>query len=349
MLNCKQLIGCWLLAAAVGSAAPTVSTPRFDEVYRLLSTNLDGVSREQLNRAAVEGLVDKLSPSVRLIDAPGAETPEKTNAAGIASVRLFDGAFAYIRLGSVNAEAGDSFSRIFQEMSKTNHAKIKGVVLDLRFASGTDYAAAAKVADCFFNSTRPLLNWRSGSAHATEKNDAILAPVAVLVNSRTCGAAEALAAVLRDSGAGLLLGEPTSGRASIFKEFPLANGDKLRVAVANVTVGAGTVLTNGLNPDIPVEASLPDEEAWLRDPYKVLHPEEVAKTNDTNAPPQPARPRFNEAELVREHAAGEDQDEFTTAGPEADDQTVPVVADPVLARALDLLKGLAVIQPVRPS
>jgi C-terminal processing protease CtpA/Prc len=203
------------------------------------------------------------------------------------------------------------------------------------------------VADCFLNSDRPLLNWQSGSARATTKTDAISVPVAILVNSQTTGAAEALAAVLRESGVGLILGGQTAGQASIFKEFPLQNGLRLRVAVGQVSLGAGKALTAGVLPDIPISCSLDDQHAYLLDPYKVLHPPQSAKT-DVAANPAQDQPRLNETELIREHREGEDA-EASLASAKLDTPPPPAVADPVLARALDLLKGLAVVEPARPG
>ena len=52
----------------------------------------------------------------------------------------------------------------------------------------------------------------------------------MLVNGETRGAAEALAAALHQAGAGLIIGSPTAGAATSFKEFPLSNGERLRVA-----------------------------------------------------------------------------------------------------------------------
>ena len=54
------------------------------------------------------------------------------------------------------------------------------------------------------------------------------------------------------------------------------------------------------------------------------------------------RPRFNEAELVRERREGATMDADDNAREAEPDK--PVVHDPVLARALDLLKGLAVVR-----
>jgi hypothetical protein len=55
------------------------------------------------------------------------------------------------------------------------------------------------------------------------------------------------------------------------------------------------------------------------------------------------RPRFNEAELVRERRDGVALDTDASAEKEVEPDK-PVVQDPVLARALDLLKGLAVVR-----
>jgi len=59
------------------------------------------------------------------------------------------------------------------------------------------------------------------------------------------------------------------------------------------------------------------------------------------------RPRFNEAELVRERRDGPVTD-GDLAGATPAEQDKPVVHDPVLGRALDFLKGLAVVRQTRP-
>jgi C-terminal processing protease CtpA/Prc len=305
---------------------------------------LEGVSAEALNRAAVQGLMCQLGPRVSLVAAE--QRPAKISA--LAEARVFDDSFAYFRVASVTSNLSDAFVSAYKQMVETNKSKIKGLVLDLRFADGLDYAAAAKLADCFLSSEHALLDWQTGSAHATLKADAITIPVAILVNSQTAGAAEALAAVLRDTEVGLILGSQTAGQASIFKEFPLHDGDKLRVAVAQISFGAGKTLPHGLTPDIAVTSSLDDERAYLQDPSKVLRPPAITKT-DAAAQEVPDQPRLNEAELIREHSSGEDRYEAPVRSTVDVPESAPLVADPALARALDLLKGLAVVQPNRPG
>jgi hypothetical protein len=223
----------------------------------------------------------------------------------------------------------------------------------LRFAGGDDYAAAAATADCFLNSDQPLLDWGAGPVRATPKTNAITTPVAILVNSETTGAAEALAAAMREAGVGLILGSPTASRAYLFKDFPLSNGETLRIATARVKLADGAPLARGLQPDIAVDSTLADEREYLTDPYKVLHPPAAnpSETNSDLAADEPSSHRpTNEAELVREHATGGSlEDDVTDQSPSTAQPTPPVINDATLARALDLLKGLAVIQLSHPG
>jgi C-terminal processing protease CtpA/Prc len=351
VMQIRILLYCLLLAAATGRAATTNTPLNFDEVYQLLRTNLEGVSKTDLDRDAVKGLLEQL-PGQATIVRPEAE---KAAAAGaLTKVNLFDGSYGYFRIGQVEGDVAGKLRAEYNELAETNKSKIKGIILDLRFAGGNDYRAAAAVADCFLDSDRPLLDWGTGAAGATKKTNALTVPVAVLVNSQTRGAAEAVAAALRETDTGLILGGTTAGQASMYKEFPLANGDKLRIATAPIKLGDGAPLAHGVKPDIEVAASVADEKEYLTDPYKDLHPPAPAKKPDTNSTAAAGGTfhRPNEAELVRERREGQMSADDSEEAPErAAEETPPppVIEDAALARALDLLKGLAVIQLSHPG
>jgi len=357
ILNTRNLVFCFLLATTIACAAPAGVPPNLDEVYQLLRSNLDGVSQANLDRAAVKGLLEQLPGQVMLEESNSAAIPPASDTLG--KIALYDDSYAYVRIARVEGNLAEKLRASYDGLARTNKSKVKGVVLDLRFAAGNDYGAAAAAADCFLNSDQPLLEWGTGSARATKKTNAIAAPVAILVNSQTAGAAEALAAALREADIGLILGGTTAGQAKNFKEFLLRNGEKLRIATAPIKLGDGTTLAHGLKPDIEVEASVADERAYMEDPYKTLHPPVPAKndsstTSSPSSTNQPSRRPPNEAELVRERRAGEtldyDPDEMSPriiAAPE--EPARPVIADAALARALDLLKGLAVLQQSHPG
>jgi hypothetical protein len=224
---------------------------------------------------------------------------------------------------------------------------LKGLVIDLRFAEGQDFAAAVAVADLFVAKARPLLDWGSGIAKSTEKQDAMRLPVAVLINHETTGAAEALAAVLRDAGAALLLGGPTAGAVMVMQEYPLPDGQRLRIASTPVKLGDGTALSpQGVKPDIEVRVSLEDERIHLRDAYGLVARPVVRSGAISNAPAGTnavnRRPRITEADLVRERREGRSLEDFTPARDR--EPPKPQITDPTLARAVDLLKGLAVVR-----
>lgn len=331
---------------AVSHVNLSAPAPGFQEVYQIISSNLAGANAIEMNRAAVDGLLCQLGPRIGIVQK--GETPSNA-AEPLAPTRLFDKSFAYFRVASVNARLPEAFHAAYRQLTETNSGKIKGLILDLRFAGGDDYAAAAKLADCFLSSDHLLLDWQSGSAHATIKADAVTLPLAVLVNAETSGASEALAAVLRDNDVGLMLGGQTAGQANIFKEFPLSNGSRLRVAVGAVSFGAGKTLAGGVTPDILVNTSADDERAYLNSPYKILHSLPLAAQTELSRREAQAAPRLNEVELIREHRTGEDADQNTIRAMPDPAASAPVVADPALARALDLLKGLAVVEPHRPG
>jgi hypothetical protein len=356
-LNTQNLVFCFLLAATIGRAAPAGAPPNFEEVYQLLRSNLYGVSQADLDRAAVKGLLEQLPGQAMLEESNSAAIPSASDT--LAKVALYDDSYAYLRIGRVEGNLAEKLRAAYDGLARTNNSKIRGVILDLRFAAGNDYGEAAAAADCFLNSDQPLLEWGTGSARATKKTNAIAAPVVILVNSQTAGAAESLAAALREADIGLILGGTTAGQAKIFKEFSLGNGEKLRIATAQIKLGNGTALARGLKPDIAVETSLADERAYLEDPCKILHPSAPAKNVSSTASSesstnQPARRLTNEAELVRERRAGETLDDGSVeASPQIisapEEPAPPVIADTALARALDLLKGLAVLQQSHPG
>lgn len=337
-----------LLAFQPAFGAETNAAPDFKEVYDLVRAHVPGLSEAELNRKAVGALVSALSPKVSL---SGAEESGGADGARppVSKTTLFEGDIAYLRISKVGSGLDKGIRGAYSDLSGTN--KLKGLVLDLRYAGGSDYEAAAAAADLFLQEERWLLKWGDTSAHSKAKSDAITLPVAVLVNRETSGGAEALAAVLRDTGSALVLGSRTAGRAMVTEDFPLKSGQQLRIATVPVRLGDGTSLpTQGLQPDIAVEVKPQDEQAYFADAYSALGKTnlpgraELSLANSSGGTNRAARRvRFNEAELVRERREGQGAD-AEVANERESEPDERIVHDPALARALDLLKGLAVVR-----
>ncbi len=343
------------LAVQWCSAPLADEMPPFREVYDLVRSNLAGASEEALNQAAVLGLLQQFPSRLLLLtNAAAADTPGTTSDLPLLSrTNVFDGAYGYLRVGRLEDGLPKGLDEALAGLTSTN--QLKGLVLDLRFVGGQDYSVAAQVADRFIGTERLLLRWGSGEARSTAKTNHFAQPLAILVNVQTAGAAEALAAVLRDTEVGLVIGARTAGQAGIFKDFALSGGARLRVATALITAGENMSLpVTGIVPDILVRVGREEEKQYFMDAFKVIGRAGGAAAlpgrSATNAAFAPTnRPsRLNEAELVRMKREGLDPD--TEDGPRLPRPPVlekPVVNDPALARALDLLKGLALVRQSR--
>ena len=136
----------------------------------------------------------------------------------------------------------------------------------------------------------------------------------------------------------------------VAQEYPLKNGERLRIATAGVQLGDGSTMSEqGIKPDIAVEVSPEAERAYYGDAYKapentnLLASSGLSATNPATGTNRAVRrPRFNEAELVRERREG--LSEADLAALREREPEMPIVQDPALARALDLLRGLALVR-----
>jgi hypothetical protein len=335
MKNLKTKVVMMLLAS--GFLAPPQlfcqAGPGFDEVYELIRSHLSSVNEEELNRLALEGLIAQLAPRVALVNGD-----EGAGGQALSRSELYAESFAYLRFSEIQRGAAEQFDAAYGTLSR--NTGIRGLVLDLRFAGGDDYAEASAIADRFLSQPRPLLDWETGSATASKKSDAISLPVTVLTNEGTSGAAEALAAVLRDAHVALLIGSATSGQANVYREFPLKSGQTLRVAVGLVRIGSGNPLpADGLQPDIAVRVRPDDEKIYFEDAYAVIQRESDDEVNGL------ARRRPTEADLVREHR---DRLNQGGGGVHPRGEQARLIHDPALARALDVLKGISIVHQKRP-
>jgi hypothetical protein len=309
-------------------ADTTNATPDFKEVYDLLRANLTGATDEALNRAAVEGLLAQLSGKAMLVDSGVEET--MTNAA-LSKAVILESNVVFLRISCVANGLANKLNTAYRALTASN--KVVGVVLDLRFADGDDYAAVPETAKLF---TTPKVPSSIGG------------PLVVLVNDETRDAAEALAAGLQKSGTALIIGSTTVGEVKMFQEFPLKNGERLRIAIAPVTAG-NTPSVAHVQPDITVTISPDEERVYFADAYAELSKPSASINSNSNAATNGFLPfidRISEADLVRQQL--KDSDHPVASPPLASKEPEkPVIEDPALARALDLIKGLAIVHESR--
>lgn len=147
-------------------------------------------------------------------------------------------------------ELADSLTRL-QELGATSF------VLDLRNTPGGDIAAVAEIADLFLPESTVVLRLVEpgvGEQDLIAKGPATFRQdLVVLVNGWTYGAAEALAASLKEHGRAYLIGEPTLGTART--QTLLSLGPKLRLRLDSVRLETALGRSwqgEGVLPDLPL-------------------------------------------------------------------------------------------------
>jgi hypothetical protein len=336
----------WLALSGSAHAGPTNPAPDFKEVYELLRANLPEATDGTLNRAALAGLLSQFPGKVALVGSPADAAAGSQSGSALGKAAIIENNVMYFRVSRVTGSLPGELGAAGRALTTTN--KVVGAVLDLRFAGGDDYPAAQKTAEL----------WTAGKASRP-----VAGPLVVLVNGGTSGGAEALVAELRKAGVALIIGSRTAGAAMTFKEFALKDGERLLIATTPVKVDGQPMPSSGLRPDIAVAVGADQERALWDNPYGTLA--------QNAGPAQAASNRFlpfidhtSEADLVRQKQkdlkslnvpptasrAGNDDsdsDDDSAPSPAAVPQK-PVLRDPVLARGVDLVKGLAVVREARP-
>lgn len=327
------------LRAAEGGTGTKVA-----ELLEQVRGRLSDVDEARLNEIALQAVLKELHPRVRIAGgtngaAGGAEAPL------VAQRAVYEDRWAYIRLGRLGEGVLPALDEAMKALA--GESKLGGLILDLRFAGGDEYGAVADMASRFLTEERPLLDWGEGMVSRGKSSNHIELPLMILVNGRTRGAAEALAAVLRKGDAGLVIGRRTAGEALRYEAVTLADGRQLFISKAPVRMGDDTLFpAAGWEPDVEVIAEDEEELAWLQDPYRLPGTKNSGSDGEARqvtAPRRVLRPT-NEAELVRQHRnlrSGSVPEEPSVARASVE---LRILRDPVLVRALDVLKGLAMVQ-----
>jgi carboxyl-terminal processing protease len=138
------------------------------------------------------------------------------------------------------------------------------VLLDLRDSSGDDASQGIRLANFFLK--QGTLATLEGQKFPTQTFTAdpakwlTDAPVAILINRGTYGAAELAAAAILDAKRGDVVGERTFGEGSVQKTIELPDGAALLLTVAKYESPDGKKIEDdAVTPNVAVEAPVPDD------------------------------------------------------------------------------------------
>lgn len=302
-----------LLAAAPAPAAST----GLDDLYRALEPHLP-IATQHINQIAIDAALQAIDPHAERM--PRGEAPAPATPAIVASAVSWPEGIVHARLNGVYATDRREAIGNLRALLTTNAI---GLILDLRGAGGHDLDTLDALAGLFFPPDSVIYELRDGYgnvlaqhvARADERPPA-LPPIMLLIDGRTYGASEALAALLHDHAGVMLLGETTGGDAAQRTRVPWSETHDLHVGTAwLVPISGDAYHPAGVQPHVPI---LPP-------------PTTLAPTNTlTHAVPATAPASTNEPAAA-------------TKGPTLAER---VGNDPLLRRATDIILGLhALHQP----
>lgn len=161
----------------------------------------------------------------------------------------------YLKVNGLYKKSG---SEIVSQLREWAEKDFDGVILDVRGAGGMDFDAVSDIAVLFDNDGKTLFLIRDGhkkvtASYPVNNDEPLGVPVMVLVDRDTSGAAEVLAAVLRNSRGAMLIGTPTKGDNRIREQIPLSDGRILYIATRQIELGQGkTYYGKGVRPHVLV-------------------------------------------------------------------------------------------------
>ena len=180
---------------------------------------------------------------------------------------MLEGAIGYIKL---NQFTEDASREVEQALKQLGEQGARGYMLDLRGNPGGLLEQAVGVAGKFLEEER-LIVYTMGrpgtdqrSYHASDTFTLKDAPLVVLVDRYSASASEIVAGAIQDWDRGIVVGQPTFGKASVQQIFPMNKGTALKITTARYYTPSGRLIQriegNRQGPDPPGTARSDTEQ-----------------------------------------------------------------------------------------
>ncbi len=185
----------------------------------------------------------------------------------------------YIALYDFYDHAGEFVSEALKYFDEKN---IKDIILDLRDNPGGSVTTMIEIASLFIPEG-PVIHFefkeprRNNTLYSTNKNPKY--NLAVLVNSNSASASEALSAAVQDTGVGIVVGTDTYGKGTMqnITSFKIGGGIKMTEA-EYLSPNKRKINDIGVGPDVYVEDKITN---YSKSDYKKITYERVMKVGDT--------------------------------------------------------------------
>jgi carboxyl-terminal processing protease len=238
----------------------------------------------------------------------------------------------YVRITSFNEQTDVGLNNAMKNLKQQADNKLIGVILDLRNNPGGLLDQAVAVSDAFLEkgeivSTRGRRADDAQRYNARPGDIATGLPMAVLINGGSASASEIVAGALQDHHRAVLIGTKSFGKGSVQTIIPLAGHGAMRLTTARYYTPSGrSIQARGIDPDIVVEAA------------KIAKDEKPA---DKTAKPGDKSGDKKDDKTSKADDKKEDKSESAADQSTIDPASIGTADDYQLARAVDMLRGIA--------
>jgi len=253
--------------------------------------------------------------------------------------KMLEPGYGYVRISTFQSRTGESLKEAISALKTENDGSLEGLVLDLRNNPGGLLDAAVDVSDAFITKGKIVYTEgriKDAAQEFNAKPNDILkgAPLVVLVNGGSASASEIVAGALQDHHRAVILGSKTFGKGSVQTVMPLTDNTAVKMTTARYFTPSGrSIQAEGIVPDIEIEgikvSALEDSD------FNPLREQDLSGHLENGN---------GDTKTTEEDEVAEAESE-TTAKPEEEDNTPLAVKDYYLSQALNLLKGMSILNP----
>jgi carboxyl-terminal processing protease len=232
--------------------------------------SIDGMTTREMNLVQVNALL--ASPAGKPVNLSVIRTrradPEQMTVnrevvqAPPVEAKMVDSNVAYLKIPFLAAGKTLEAKKHLEDLLKKGATS---VILDLRATAGGEEKEALELANLFIDSG--TLGYLQGQKFekktfvADPKQAVTKAPLAILVNQGTAGAAEIVAGAVEDNHRGQIVGTKTFGVGSVQKLMPLEDGSALLISVAKYYTPSGKQIQDLETQDSGIKPTVETHQA----------------------------------------------------------------------------------------
>lgn len=191
------------------------------------------------------------------------------------SHKMLQDRIGYIHIDSFESETATQFEEAVRDLEKQG---MEALVLDVRYNPGGLVTSVVKILDDILpEGVVVYTEDKNGNRqNYTSSGDTHLDyPMAVLINGDSASAAEILAGAIKDYEHGTLIGTTTYGKGIVQTNFPLEDGDAVKLTTAKYFTPNGNYIHGvGIEPDIELEYEYLDPEGEV---YEETYDNQIQK------------------------------------------------------------------------